>query len=252
MNVHRRINPRFAFPLALLLLAVPVLSVGGFNADADSGVTQVPCSDPLGCPDLWADAATMAPQIQTKTFKSNHCDVVEGVTSAGTRKLMRFTFTTPNNGPGDLIVGFPEDHPEWFEWGACHGHWHFRLYAAYRLWTPANFQKWDQLRTANPHKSGDQILAENPTLKFVTGKKQGFCVMDILPYGIGAPKYPTCAYQGISVGWADEYYDGLDGQYIDVTSVPAGTYILEEEVNAARLYTETDYNNNRAWVQVTI
>lgn len=236
--------------IAAMLLTVPLLGIGGAGAQ----VTQVPCSDPRGCPDLISDGSTMAPKTQTKTFKANDCNVIEGSTEAGTRKVLRFTFTTPNLGPGDLIVGDPTQHPEWFEWGDCHGHYHFKLYAEYRLWTPSSFATWDALRKASPEKTGDQILAENPTLKYTTSKKQGFCVIDVWPYmpAPGVPKYVLCEFQGISVGWADEYYDGLDGQFVDVTDVPPGTYVLEEEVNAHRLYQETNYNNNRAWVQVTL
>lgn len=241
----------------LLLLSVAaamvVVPLASFPQTATASIEPVPCSDPRGCPDLIADASTMEPKLQTKTFKANDCNVVEGSTQAGTRKVLRFTFSTPNVGSGDLLVGDPSQHPEWFEWGACHGHYHFKLYAEYRLWTPAQFQRWDALRVANPDKTADQVLAENPTLSYTVGKKQGFCVIDIYAYDVvAAPKYLTCLYQGISTGWADEYASGLDGQFVDVTNVASGTYVLEEEVNAHRLYVEEDYNNNRAWVTVTI
>jgi len=36
----------------------------------------------------------------------------------------------------------------------------------------------------------------------------------------------------------------VDGQWIDVTGVPNGDYVLENESNAHRLITETDYTNN--------
>lgn len=240
--------------LRILLAAAALLLPALMVASAQTSTTQVPCADPLGCPDLISLEETMAPNVRTKTFKPQNCNVVEGATVAGTRTVLEFTFTTPNIGKGDLVVGRPEDHPEWFEWGACHGHWHFKLYAEYRLWTPAKFATWDALRNANPQKSGDQILAENPTLTYVAGKKEGFCVMDVAPYlpYIGVPKYPTCEVQGISAGWADEYGTHLDGQFIDVTGLPHGEYVLEEEVNAHRLYKELDYNNNRAWTTVTI
>lgn len=235
---------------ATLVLAAPLL----WSINAQSATPQVPCSDPLGCPDLISLEETMQPSVKSKTFKPQNCNVVEGATSEGPRRILEFTFTTPNIGQGDLVVGRPEDHPEWFEWGACHGHWHFKLYAEYRLWTPAKFAQWNSLRDANPDKSGDQILAENPTLTYVAGKKEGFCVMDVAPYlpYVGVPKYATCEIQGISTGWSDEYGTHLDGQFIDVTGLPAGQYVLEEEVNAHRLYVETDYNNNRAWVTVTL
>lgn len=236
--------------VTIVLLAIPLLAAAFVQAD---GVPQVPCSDLRGCPDLTADAATMQPKLQTKTFKAQDCNVVEGSTQAGTRTLLRFTFTTPNLGPGDLVVGDPSAHPEWFEYSACHGHYHFKLYAEYRLWTPSNYAAWNQLRTANPDLTADQVLAAHPELTFVTSHKQGFCVIDVVQYQLtAAPKYLVCNYQGISVGWADEYSTSLDGQYVDVTGLPHGSYVLEEEVNAHRLYEETNYGNNRAAVTVTI
>lgn len=58
--------------------------------------------------------------------------------------------------------------------------------------------------------------------------------------------------QGISVGWADEYETDLDGQFIDITKLPSGNYVLEMEVNAEWLYKEADYTNNRSAVTVQI
>ena len=68
-----------------------------------------------------------------------------------------------------------------FEWGACHGHWHFKKYAAYRLWTPAEFTKFQQLRAAaNPNVISDDIIAAN-NLHPIKGTKRGFCVIDYAP-----------------------------------------------------------------------
>jgi hypothetical protein len=216
----------------------------------------VPCSDPRGCPDLWVDARFMRPHLQRQTFGPDHCEVQEGSTSAGTRSLLRFSFVTPNDGPGDLVVGPPDLHPEWFTWGACHGHMHFREYADYRLWTPAGYARWDALRTARPDLLPADILAADADLaaELVTGTKQGFCVIDVLRYSetFTPPKYLDCDVQGISVGWADVYGDSIPGQYVDVTGVPPGSYVLEAEVNAERFFEESDYADNRAALGVSL
>jgi hypothetical protein len=99
----------------------------------------------------------------------------------------------------------------------------------------------------------------------VSGHKQGFCVIDVYPsnlpcnYPLDPPKYDFCeetrrrpASQGLSVCWNDEYYFGYDGQWVDITGLPAGEYVLENEVNAERFFVEADYSNNAASVQVTI
>ena len=234
--------------LACLVGAVGLAWSSGAVVAAATPV--VPCADPRGCPDLLTDPSTMAPYVQVKNIKANDCQVVEGQTKPGTRRLLRFTFTTPNTGAGDLIVGRPEDHPEWFEYSPCHGHYHFREYADYRLWTPAQQQQYEALRAASPQLTAAAVLAANPHLTPVLGQKAGFCIIDIAPYGVGVPKYLVCAVQGISAGWADEYDSSLDGQFVDVTEIPSGSYVLEAEVNSERLYEESDYSNNRAYTAV--
>jgi hypothetical protein len=240
--------------LATLTTAAFIL-VGVNPVTGAEPANQVPCSDPRGCPDLIVDPDTMAPAKQHKDFKPQSCVVQEGMVPAGERDVLFFTFTTPNFGDGDLIVGSPDAHPEWFEWGECHGHWHFRDYADYRVWTMAGYAEWDTLRKAHPDQTASEVLAANPQLldDFKFGGKRGFCVIDVVLYTIpSAPKYVLCDFQGISVGWADEYYDGLDGQFVDVTGLAHGQYMLESEVNAEWLYKETSYSNNRAAVPVTI
>lgn len=237
------------------VLLVSLLALGVTSAAVDP--SRVPCLDPRGCPDLVTLEETMQPFVQSTSFGPNHCAVVEGMTQAGARTLLRFTFTTPNSGAGDLIVGSPEAHPEWFEWSPCHGHYHFREYAAYRLWDPAAFAQWDALRAANPGVPAQDVLDANPDVAggFVEGRKQGFCVIDIYrvtPGTLNIGKWRSCDVQGISTGWADEYYWGLDGQWVDVTGVPRGEYVLEAEVNYHQLYVESDYDNNRAFVRVTL
>ncbi|MGQ0536565.1 MAG: lysyl oxidase family protein [Methanobacteriota archaeon] len=262
---HAKSGLYASLSIAAVLLSAPWLPVGIPTADASHAAT-VPCSDPRGCPDLLVDAETMEPSVHTMEFKAQHCVVQEGMVEPGTRRVVRFTYTTPNLGSGDLIIGSPGDHPEWFEAASCHGHYHFREYADYRLWTTSAFAKWDALRSSQPAKLPGEILAEDPKLTFVFGAKLGFCVIDIALYDPtgGPPKYEVCGsqgvagsppipgFQGISTGWADEYDSDLDGQFVDVTGLASGTYVLEEEVNPERLFLEEDYANNRAWVSVTI
>jgi hypothetical protein len=100
------------------------------------------------------------------------------------------------------------------------------------------------------------VLAAQPELldHFVAGHKQGFCVIDIVPYVPAAPRnYGSCtSNQGISVGWADEYVWSLDGQWIDVTGLAPGGYVLEAEVNAERLFEELNYSNNAAAIPFSL
>lgn len=54
--------------------------------------------------------------------------------------------------------------------------------------------------------------------------------------------------QGISPGFGDDYVPLLEGQYIDVTGLPAGRYVLVHRVNASGVLREASYADNAASV----
>ena len=54
--------------------------------------------------------------------------------------------------------------------------------------------------------------------------------------------------QGISPGYGDDYVPRLEGQYVDITELPAGRYILVHRVNPERELRESSYANNAASV----
>jgi hypothetical protein len=255
-----RLNVSMPFAAALLLLTAVATPGTAHHYGA------IPCSDPRGCPDLLVDDLQLAVGAQTvEPWFEDDCAVQEGATEAGLRQMLRFTFTSPNLGLGDLIVGDPSDRPELFEYHPCHDHLHFKEYADYRLWVPEKHAAWEAYRVANPDVTAEEALAANPEIAegLVFGDKAGFCVIDIAPAGpslrhepvVPDPdgKYVDCdANQGISVGWADTYDVTLDGQWIDVTNVAPGAYVLEAEVNAEHVYEEMDYSNNRAFVPAVV
>lgn len=223
---------------------------------------DVPCSgsDVLGdaCADLVVDALD-ASNIQPteESFGPAHCAVAEGLVDSGDRKLLRFPLATANVGRGPVVLGVPSQHPAWFTDSACHGHAHFDDFAAYRLWAPDAYPAWAHARAAEPERPASEVLAEHPELAAfqASGRKQGFCLLDgerITPLS-PAPAFPTCGYQGISPGWKDRYDTWLDGQWVDVTGLPMGYYVLEWEANPERRIAESDFGNNAAsqlvWVE---
>lgn len=241
--------------VALLALSGILLIATAPAANAEPTPDPLPCLDPRGCPDIIVDPVVMKPKIETQTFEEHDCDVEEGSTVPGRRRLLRFAASTPNIGDGDLLVGSPLVWPQHFFFALCHAHFHFREYGDYRLWRPTEHAEWERLRAANPNVLAEELLNDRLDLQPVSGQKQGFCLLDIEPFGNGgspAPKYLTCDTQGISTGYTDIYGHDLSGQYVDITEVPAGTYVLEVEVNAERLYMESDYANNRAAITVRI
>jgi hypothetical protein len=58
--------------------------------------------------------------------------------------------------------------------------------------------------------------------------------------------------QGISPGYGDDYDPGLEGQFVDVTNVPAGRYVLVHRSNPERPLEESDYENNGASVLIQL
>lgn len=107
-----------------------------------------------------------------------------------------------------------------------------------------------------------EIRSSNSTRLMGTDRKTGFCLGDRLP-APGAASIPnfspvplqgdTCGlgrpgllglFAGISPGWADRYAAHLEGQYIDVTKLPTGRYVLVHWANSLRRIEESNYANN--------
>ncbi len=181
-------------------------------------------------PDLTvsADAARTSLSIGHETFAPTSCALVEGcVAGPGDRRLLRFSTETPNIGAVDMVLGDPSTQPG-FESSTCHGHYHFEGYAEYQLLD----------------KTG-AVAA--------TGHKQAFCLLDLqsLPGTTTGPRF-HCGFQGISAGWSDVYGSGLDCQWVDITGVAPGSYLLRITVNGARTLPESNYDNNTIQVPVTI
>lgn len=62
--------------------------------------------------------------------------------------------------------------------------------------------------------------------------------------------YFDCAgsYQGISVGWVDQYHQSTEGQQLDITGALPGLYFLVSTANPDENFLEQDTRNNTAWV----
>ncbi|MBW3665771.1 MAG: hypothetical protein KY469_22005 [Actinobacteria bacterium] len=132
-----------------------------------------------------------------------------------------------------------------YEFHPTHAHFHYRNFAVSRLWASDE----------EGRRLGDEPVRP--------GRKNGFCVIDIENiwfgrYGDAARSYyfPQCSgptetgesgpvlRQGMSVGWGDVYNWFLPGQYIEVSGVPDGYYLLETIADADQLVLETDEDNN--------
>jgi len=59
----------------------------------------------------------------------------------------------------------------------------------------------------------------------------------------------TVSLQGIQAGWADQYHQSTEGNQINITDAPAGTYYLVHHVNPDGAFIEVDDTNNIAWTE---
>ncbi len=201
-----------------------------FTALAALSIPQAAMAQ-IALPDLTIDAARLQSSIEIKTspFRTNDCAVVEGcVDGKGKRTLLRFDVATPNIGTGDLVLGDPRSNTNLFEFSPCHGHYHFTGYASYELLTTSD-------------------------TTVITGRKQAFCLLDFARYSSTAgPGKFTCDYQGISAGWQDIYGSYLDCQWLDITGVLPGDYLLRITINPEQRLIESNYSNNTATATVRI
>jgi len=174
-----------------------------------------------GLPDLTPDPKRFNTQMEIvdRLFDASSCEVIEGsIGGTGYRRLLRFDIVLINSGDGDLVVGDPTNpnnpYHAVFEFSPCHHHYHITGFSNYQL--------------LNPNHS---IAAQ--------GHKQAFCLEDLIKYSNDSKSHGyTCANQGITSGWGDWYFKQLSGQWIDITGVPEGDYIVRAEINAAHTFSE--------------
>ena len=103
------------------------------------------------------------------------------------------------------------------------------------------------LNLANPDGTPGTLVAVSP--------KTDYCITADTYVG-GVPHTPNqtsppqgnCGTPtkllGFSVGWGDEYDQTDNGQPIDLTGVPDGTYVLRATVDPQHVFTESDSTNN--------
>lgn len=260
---------------ACLLSIVLATSLGAWpsavRAQTTTCATAWPCTDPRGCPDFYVGAGALASRSDLLKFQNifgeTDCAYQQGMVSGtGTRDLLIHRTRIGNLGPGAFQIGSPLDHPELFNPISCHEHAHIRDFVAYRLWTPDTYQRWSALRAADPSLCADAVLAAHPDLAagLIDGGKRGFCMTDFglmnvrrdgmrCPFGTGDPQtYIDCDLQGLGVCWTETYPPGVIGQWIDITGLADGDYVLENEVNPKWIFAEADLLNNSSAILIRI
>jgi hypothetical protein len=131
-----------------------------------------------------------------------------------------------------------------FEFHPAHNHWH--------IGSVARFGVHAALDDGTGGALGAPILND---LGVAQSFKTTFCLIDWVPI-TDNKKTPevtywacdrTAPYQGVSVGWIDQYHHSLEGQEVDITGIAPGTYYLMVHANDDGVFVETDQADNVAW-----
>ncbi|XP_056275029.1 protein-lysine 6-oxidase-like isoform X2 [Pseudoliparis swirei] len=184
-----------------------------------------------GLPDLVPDAyyIQIASYIQRLPMYSLRCAAEENCLSSSSsssqdydlRVLLRFPQRVKNQGTADFLSSKPRYS---WEWHSCHNHFHsmdeFSLY---------------------------ELLDADSQKRVAEGHKASFCLEDTsCDPGIQRRYACTAHTQGLSPGCYDTYNADIDCQWIDITDVSPGKYVLKVTVNPRQLVQESSYSNNVA------
>jgi len=184
------------------------------------------------------------------------------------RMWIRFSNSILNSGPGvlelagerdrksgDILVHqniyfskdqFVQNSLGLFEFEESHNHWHYESFSLY------------EVRRVGSGGEPLEVVASSG--------KVSYCVRDTDPAGVLDPnlpvpanaaeqaRYTACGWtlQGLSPGWVDTYWHNTPGQFVDISGLPNGRYLLVSTVDPENLLLETDEGNNTASLYFTL
>ena len=185
-------------------------------------------------PDLLPDMDTFRKSVfgwvDTVPTNDLQCEMEEGCLAADVesdrRHLLKFSTLSINRGQADFL---PFEPTSQWEFHQCHNHYHsHETFAHYELLFPDG-------RTA------------------AEGRKASFCLEDSICINTHR-KYSGCQNrnQGISKDCGDLYSSRVSCQWIDITGVKGGQYIIQVTVSPGQEVQESDYENNQISCNITL
>lgn len=241
-----------------LVLAVTGLGVssGTVQAQAGAGPTAAPAGGPAApmpsptpqsTPEEEPPPTLLVPDLVTVAVDDLR---LEFDANSG-RRVIRFSNTIGNIGTGVIeLVGQPSAQPgryrvsqrlygsdgrvlvepivEEIIYHAGHEHWHLASFASYEVW-----------RATRDGRLLDPVRVRG---------KISYCLFDHRPAPDTPPSrtYGTCEpeLQGISPGWTDTYAAHVEDQWVDLTGLEDGVYVLRSRVNPRGVLRERTRENN--------
>lgn len=209
-----------------------------------------------------AAAADRLPNLKMRPLTDWKLEVVNG------RRLLRFTTIMVNRGPGHFEVrgSRPSTSVSRMEIDQIifndGGGFRRRSTGSYGTYAGDGHDHWhvNGIMTYEMYRAGDRTQTR-------AGAKAGFCFFDTTKWRVGLPgarKFPYyqeewCGTQqtlanrvGISVGWGDRYPWNFAYQWIDVTNLLGGRYIVRSTVDIQDWFRETNEYDNCRWARIRI
>lgn len=268
------------------VVVVPRLVVGPMDYRGFAEVERDPAVKPVRqlLPNLVA-LPSRHPHLRTGAYLVDH--KVEGTPSCypeevaeqGARRCLRFDQIIANHGEGPFELryrmealatdqqlrqriyssdgSFTDPRVDTYEFHPAHAHFHYKSFGQAFLYR------------VGPDGSLEKVRESG---------KNGFCLIDVEnirfgtdagghPYKGEAPRtyyFPSCLapserdgsgtymVHGISAGWADVYNWFLADQYIEISGVPDGLYVIETVANPSHTVHETTLADNSARVLIRL
>lgn len=236
-------------PALALAAALAMLGFGPTVIPADAAVTA-------RLPDL----AVLAP-----------FDFRIQITKSG-RRLLRFSTVIVNIGSGPFqVYGYDKDGVA-SKGDTLHvrqkilqsdGTWRERNTTATMAWATADGH--NHFHVADLQRFKLQTLGAATLLK---AAKTGFCFRDSYPYGSTAPSHYNTANSvcnvapsktvpmGVSTRWGDIYKSTIAFQWIDITGLASGDYLIkiiaDPPWETGGRFLESNESNNRGWAKIRL